>query len=178
VDAFALVGEEAITSTKPEEVVLELSSQKAIEVASGIAAHNPVTDTMVIGADTVVAIDGKILGKPADEVQAFEMLKQLSGREHKVYTGVTVVFIDPAGKSGKLSFYEETSVSVAKLSDKEIRAYIATGDPLDKAGAYGIQGPFMCYINGIRGDYQNVVGFPVARFYAELQKVGIDIKEY
>lgn len=171
-------GEEVITTSDPAEVVMELSAQKATEVASGIYAANPVTDTMVIGADTVVAIDGKILGKPVDEEDAFSMLSKLSGRSHKVYTGVTLVFIDPEGKTGKLTFYEETSVVVAKLSEHEIRRYIATGEPMDKAGAYGIQGAFSSYVKAIEGDYQNVVGFPVARFYAELKKVGIDILEW
>ncbi len=171
-------GEEVITASDPADVVMELSSQKATEVASGIYAANPVTDTMIIGADTVVSIDGKILGKPVDEEDAFEMLSKLSGRSHKVYTGVTIVLIDPDGKTGKLTFFEETSVSVAKLSEHEIRRYIATGEPMDKAGAYGIQGAFSSYVTGIEGDYQNVVGFPVSKFYAELKKVGIDILEW
>lgn len=170
-------GEEVITSSVPEEVVQELSEQKAIEVASGVVSKI-VTDTMVIGADTVVSVDGKILGKPKDEAEAFQMLKSLSGRAHKVYTGVTVIIMAPDGRSGKISFAEETKVFVAQMSDLEINRYIATGDPMDKAGSYGIQGAFGAYINGIEGDYQNVVGFPVARFYAELKKVGIDILEW
>ncbi len=189
-------GEEVITSEIPSEVVLELSEQKAMEVATNIyqysqnslerlfefeeAEEKPklITDTMVIGADTVVSVDGKILGKPKDEEDAFYMLKSLSNRAHKVYTGVTVILMDPEGRSGKISFAEETSVHVAELSDAEIRRYIATGEPMDKAGAYGIQGAFGAYISGIEGDYHNVVGFPVARFYSELKKVGIDILEW
>lgn len=178
-------GEEVITSSVPEEVVQELSEQKAIEVATNIYQYSQtslermlVTDTMVIGADTVVSVDGKILGKPKDEAEAFLMLKSLSGRAHKVYTGVTVIIMAPDGRSGKISFVEETKVFVAQMSDEEINRYIATGDPMDKAGSYGIQGAFGAYIKGIEGDYQNVVGFPVARFYAELKKVGIDILEW
>lgn len=189
-------GEEVITSSVPEEVVQELSEQKAIEVATNIYQYSQtslerlfepdesqavpklVTDTMVIGADTVVSVDGKILGKPKDEAEAFQMLKSLSGRAHKVYTGVTVIIMAPDGRSGKISFAEETKVFVAQMSDEEINRYIATGDPMDKAGSYGIQGAFGAYIKGIEGDYQNVVGFPVARFYAELKKVGIDILEW
>lgn len=169
-------GEEVVSSTVPEEVVKELAEQKAMEIAGNLP--KVVTDTMVIGADTVVAIDGQILGKPKDEEDAFRMLSNLSGRSHKVYTGVSIVFIDPEERAGKITFCEETEVTFEQLSDKQIRRYISTGDSLDKAGAYGIQGPFMCHVKGISGDYQNVVGFPVARFYEELIKVGIDIHEW
>jgi len=168
-------GEECITKVTPSEVVEELSDQKAMEVATSIAQYPIVADTMVIGADTVVSVDGKILGKPKDEQDAFDMLSVLAGREHEVYTGVTVVLLDTTGKAGKITFHEETKVSFAELTEKEIRNYIASGDPMDKAGAYGIQGTFAKHVSGIVGDYQNVVGFPVARFYKELLQVGIDI---
>ncbi len=189
-------GEEQILHTEPDLVVQDLSAQKALEVAGNIYHYSQkqlenlfceeegseekklVTDTMVIGADTVVACDGKILGKPKDEKDAFEMLKNLSGRAHKVYTGVTVVLMEPSGRSGKITFSEETQVHVAPLTDQEIRDYIATGEPMDKAGAYGIQGAFGMFISRIEGDYQNVVGFPLARFYSELKKIGIDIRKW
>lgn len=176
-------GEEVVTSEDPEQVVKELSAQKAEEVAVSLLEYNrshreltTPTDLIVIGADTVVACGGKILGKPGDEEEAFEMLAMLSGRSHEVYTGVTVVLTDGATeRTGELTFAERTEVWVDELTEEEIRAYIATGEPMDKAGAYGIQGRFAIHIGGIRGDYQNVVGFPLARFYHEMKKTGIDL---
>ena len=135
---------------KPSEAVIYLSQIKARPFASA-------NDT-VIGADTVVAIDGKILGKPADTADARTMLKTLSGRSHSVFTGVTVI------KNGaEKSFCCETKVTFYPLSDSEIERYIATGEPLDKAGAYGIQGYGSLLVEGIEGDYFNVVGLPVSR---------------
>lgn len=174
-------GEEKITKTIPEEVVIELSKQKAEEVAGmltvyGLSHPELVTpqDMFVIGADTVVAYEGNILGKPKDEADAKRMLAMLSGNVHEVYTGVTIVFIDKTGKTGEHSFFEKTEVSMYPISEKEIERYVATKDPLDKAGAYGIQGACAIHIKEIRGDYNNVVGLPVARLYQELQRLGID----
>lgn len=174
-------GEETITKEKPEEVVSELSCQKAEEVAAmvslyGLRHAELVTpqDIMVIGADTVVSIHGKILGKPKDEEEAFRMLSTLSGNRHAVYTGVTIVLIDKSGKAGRHTFYERTYVSMKELTEEEIKRYIATGEPMDKAGAYGIQGKCAIYIDKIDGDYNNVVGLPVAAIYGELKKLGID----
>ena len=175
-------GEEVITKSRPEEVVCELSKQKAEEVASMVRGYGNThqelmtpQDLLVIGADTVVAIEGKILGKPKDEEDAFRMLSMLSGKTHAVYTGVTFVFLDCSGKAGEHSFYEKTDVFMRQMSEKEIRRYIATGEPMDKAGAYGIQGKCAVYIEKIEGDYNNVVGLPVSAIYHELQKLGIDI---
>ena len=98
----------------------------------------------------------------------------LSGRKHAVYTGVTFVFLDKNGRVGAHTFYEKTEVTMKPLSALEIDRYVATGEPMDKAGAYGIQGKCAIYIEGIEGDYNNVVGLPVARIYKELQKLGID----
>lgn len=174
-------GEEIITKQKPDEVVLELSAQKAEEVASGILSYNEshkelVTpqDMLVIGADTVVAYGGRILGKPKDEADAKGMLSLLSGKTHQVYTGVTFLFLGEDGRCGKHSFFEKTEVEFYPLEEAEIDAYVAGGDPMDKAGSYGIQGKFAAYVKGIRGDYNNVVGLPVARLYQELKKLGID----
>ena len=174
-------GEEVITAGSVDGAVLELSSQKAEEVAAGILSYNEIhpelvtpQDILVIGADTVVACDGNILGKPRDEADAAHMLSMLSGHTHSVYTGVTLVFIDKNGRTGETSFYEKTDVCMYPLDDAEIRRYIAGGEPMDKAGAYGIQGKCAIYIEGIEGDYNNVVGLPVARIYKELQKLGID----
>ena len=180
-------GEEVITKTAPHEVVMELSRQKALEVAgivSQFVKENTVIaepqDMLVIGADTVVAALNKaeqmeILGKPKDETDAYRMLSMLSGKVHSVYTGVTFVFLDKSGRAGVHSFYEKTDVYMKTLSDLEINRYIATGEPSDKAGAYGIQGKCAIYIEKIDGDYNNVVGLPIAGIYSELQKLGIDI---
>ena len=180
-------GEEVITTTIPHEAVLELSRQKAEEVAGGIAAYlehgipsqlvgeAKGQDILVIGADTVVAYGNKILGKPKDEENAREMLSLLSGNTHSVYTGVTCVFISADGKTGEHSFYEKTDVSMCPMSQEQIKRYIATGEPMDKAGSYAIQGRCAVYVRKIDGDYNNVVGLPVGRLYQELLALGIDL---
>lgn len=175
-------GEEHITKSIPQEVVMELSKQKAEEVAGMVAlygdCHKDImtpSDILVIGADTVVAYDGNILGKPKDESDAKRMLTMLSGNIHSVFTGVTLVFIDKEGRTGELVFYEKTNVKMHEMSEQEIERYIATGEPMDKAGAYGIQGKCAIYIEKIDGDYNNVVGLPITRIYQELKKIGIDI---
>jgi septum formation protein len=171
-------GEEKVTKTAPDEVVSKLSKQKAEEVAAGILLYNEThqklvtpQDILVIGADTVVSHGGKILGKPKDEEDAKRMLKLLSGDIHSVYTGVTLVFIDKSGRTGEYAFFEKTDVEVYPLSEGEISGYIKSGEPMDKAGSYGIQGLFARYIKKIDGDYNNVVGLPVARLYQELKKL-------
>ncbi len=134
----------------PKEAVETLSKIKALPFKNGV-------DT-VIGADTVVAIDGKILGKPKDESDAFDMLRTLSGRTHSVFTGVTVI-----SPKGETTFSVETKVKFFELSDYEIRAYISTGEPMDKAGAYGIQQKGALLVESVGGDYFNVVGLPVSK---------------
>ena len=126
-----------------------------------------ITDIIVLGADTVVACDGKILGKPADTEAAVAMLTMLQGRGHEVYTGVTILY-EQNGEKRALTFHEKTTVHFYPMTDAQIREYVATGDPMDKAGAYGIQGFCARYIRGIEGDYNNVVGLPVGRVYQEL----------
>ena len=175
-------GEEIITKTVPEEVVMEISKQKAEEVAAMVSTyaqeHKDITtpsDILVIGADTVVAYSGKILGKPVDEADAKRMLTMLSGNTHSVFTGVTLVLIDKSGRAGELVFYEKTDVKMHEMTELEIDRYIATGEPMDKAGSYGIQGKCAIYIEKIEGDYNNVVGLPIARIYQELKKIGIDM---
>ena len=138
----------------PENAVLYLSRKKA-ELFQN-------SEDVVIGADTVVVLNGRILGKPAEE--AFSMLKELSGKEHSVLTGVTLI-----SPSGKKSFYKETKVKFFELSDGEISTYIKTGECMDKAGAYGIQGYGSLFVEKIDGDYFNVVGLPVSSLYRELQ---------
>ena len=178
-------GEEVITETDPSAVVMELSRQKAEEVAHGVLIYNEQhsdlttpQDILVIGADTVVAYENQILGKPKDEEDARRMLTMLSGKTHSVYTGVTFVFIDKEGRTGEHCFFEKTDVCMYPLKEEEIDRYIQSGDPMDKAGSYGIQGRFAIHIKEIRGDYNNVVGLPVARLYQELQKLGVSIWEY
>lgn len=175
-------GEEIITKKIPHEVVQELASQKSKEVAGMVkayeASHEELMtpqDIMVIGADTIVAYENQILGKPKEEEDAFRMLSLLSGNTHSVYTGVSIVLLGASGKVGELTFYEKTDVAMRQMDDAEIRRYIATGEPMDKAGAYGIQGKCAIYIDKISGDYNNVVGLPVAAIYRELKKLGIDL---
>ncbi len=147
--------DEAISETRPDLVVRELASRKAQEVASRYEGQ----DVIVLGADTVVSIDHEILGKPGCEQKAEEMITRLQGRTHQVYTGVSLIF---TGAKEQITFAEKTDVHVASMTREQIRRYIAEGESLDKAGAYGIQGKFAAYVTGISGDYNNVVGLPLA----------------
>ena len=158
-DILPATGEEVITKELPGEVVMELAKQKAEEVAKTAGA-----DALVLGADTVVAYEGKILGKPKDEADALRMLTMLSGKEHEVYTGVAL--IDNRDQSME-NFFERTKVTMYPVSEEEIRDYIAGGEPMDKAGAYAIQGLFAEFIVKIDGDYNNVVGLPIGRIMRE-----------
>lgn len=150
----------------PRKLVEALSKQKAEAVAGRYGQ-----EAVVIGADTVVSVEGRILGKPEDERQAREMLGLLQGRVHQVYTGVTIIL---AGTGKSLTFSERTDVSVYPMDEEEISRYVSGGEPMDKAGAYGIQGAFAAYIREIRGDYFNVVGLPVGRLYQELKALGLE----
>ena len=157
--------EEKPTATQPEEVVEELSRQKCLDVA-GRAQENGV----VLGADTVVALDGKIMGKPGSAGQAAEMLKSLQGRSHQVFTGVTLAEVRKGRIVRQETFSERTEVFLFPMTEEEIEAYILSGEPFDKAGAYGIQGSFARHVKSIEGDYNNVVGLPVAAVYQRLKK--------
>ncbi len=158
--------EEQVTRTEPDEVVMELSAQKAEDVAVQYQDKNqPEENVVVIGSDTVVAVDGEILGKPRDEEDAFRMISMIQGRDHQVYTGVTMIFVQTGEQ---VTFAEKTDVHVYPMTEAQIRAYIGTREPMDKAGAYGIQGYFAAYIQGISGDYNSVVGLPVGRVCQEL----------
>lgn len=163
-------GAEHITSNKPEEIVKELSEQKAM------AAVFPAEEgTVIIGSDTIVAFEGKVLGKPSDEEDAVKTLLMLQGNTHQVYTGVTV--LEYRGSQWrKLVFAERTDVTFYPVSEKEIREYVKTGEPMDKAGSYGIQGLFGIYVKGISGEYANVVGLPVGRLFYETKKIGIGLR--
>ena len=167
--------EEIYHSNVPEEIVKELALMKAENVAEELAEENPagaVKSTVVIGADTIVVLDGKILGKPADEADAVRMLSSLQGRRHDVYTGVAVLDYDENGEKRVYNYPVGTAVYVNEMTEEEIRAYVETKDPLDKAGAYGIQGRFAAHIDRIEGDYYNVVGLPVSRMYRTLRELG------
>ncbi len=161
-------GEERITSALPQEVVLELSQQKAEEVSCACAGD------VIIGADTVVAAEGQILGKPKNFEDAVRMLELLQGKSHEVITGVTVILKE---EQKTVSFAETTRVHVFPMTKAQIEAYVRSGEPMDKAGAYGIQGRFAAYVSGIEGDYNNVVGLPVGRLYQELLLAGVDLLE-
>ena len=158
--------ESADPSLPPDELVITLSRQKAEEVASRCAAPGDA----VVGADTVVVLDGRILGKPRDAEDARRMLRGLSGRSHSVYTGVTVI------RGGEtLSHAERTEVCFRDLTDDEIDRYIATGEPMDKAGAYGAQGLASLFVERLEGDFFNVMGLPLCALGKLLKQLGVNL---
>ncbi len=159
------VDESVEDGLSPAEIVEQLSLRKA-----RAAAKKAGPSDLIIAADTVVALDGAVLGKPRDKDSAFAMLTALSGREHHVFTGVTVLRGEEAA-----TLHEETAVTFRQLTPEEIRGYIATGEPMDKAGAYGIQGIGALLVSGIRGDYCNVMGLPVFRLGQILSSFGVDL---
>lgn len=182
--------EENAKTTEAGALVQELSRQKAVDIweqLSGGQGQNPDADQeqiseetqepnlngkrqpelLVIGADTVVCCEGKILGKPHSREAAAEMLTALQGRSHEVYTGVTL-----CSQSETVTFFECTQVEFYPMTEVEISEYIDSKEPMDKAGAYGIQGLGARFVKGIRGDYNNVVGLPVGRLYQELKSRG------
>lgn len=161
--------DEVISKSEPEEIVKELAFEKAYNVA-GMLQESAV----IVGADTMVAIGSEILGKPKDKKDACRMLRVLQGNTHQVYTGVAIL-IKEEDKLATYVFDEMTSVSMYTMTEDEIEYYVSTGEPMDKAGAYGIQGKSAVYVKKIHGDYNNVVGLPVARLYQEMRKLGIQI---
>ncbi|PLS01303.1 Maf family protein [Neobacillus cucumis] len=165
---FAISSSEVDESFDPklsaEEVVMELAERKAQVV------FQKNSDAFVIGSDTVVVADHQILGKPADEAEAISMLKRLSGRQHEVYTGVAIV-----SPTGTRKFYERTEVWFWELTDEDIHAYVQSGEPFDKAGAYGIQQLGSMLVKKINGDYFSVVGLPVSRTIRELKMAGYQL---
>ena len=156
------------TDLEPHEMVRKLSREKAEAVAR---KHRNV---VVIAADTVVLIDGKILGKPKNPAEAKKMLRALSGKSHAVITGFTI--IDTA-KRRILSKAVETKVYIRGLTSSEIDAYVNSGEPLDKAGGYGIQGLGSVIVEKIEGDYFNVVGLPLSALSESLKEFGVDVWE-
>lgn len=170
-------GEERIISTEPSKVVEELSGQKAMFTAKALEKENGHVPEgcIVLGADTIVSYEGRILGKPSDKEDAIQMLSMLQGNTHQVYTGVTVLK-EKQGSWNFHTFFECTDVIFYPVTREEIVEYVNSGDPMDKAGSYGIQGAWGAYVKGIRGDYNNVVGLPVARLIYETKKIGINLK--
>jgi len=160
--------EETYKAVSPSGIVKELSRKKAEDIASSCRKG-----TIVLGADTIVVNDGEILGKPKNDRDAVRMLKGLSGKKHRVYTGVTIILTGVKS----VTFSERTEVEIYPMTDAEIRAYIETGEARDKAGAYGIQGRFAAMVRGICGDYTNVVGLPLGRTGRELAKLTQDRKK-
>ncbi|MBN2415762.1 septum formation inhibitor Maf [bacterium] len=154
----AAIDEERISADHPADLAMILARQKAEAVAAGGGSG------LIIGADTVVYLQGETLGKPASPGDAFDMLQRLSGKTHHVYTGF--VLLDTAG--GDVTDVAATAVTFKTLDDWEIEAYIATGSPMDKAGAYGIQDVSSLFVTRIDGCFYNVVGFPLNRFYEAL----------
>lgn len=149
----------------PAETVERLSRAKALEVATKCSQSD-----VIIAADTIVWLHGRLLGKPADREEAARMLRELSGNSHEVYTGVTIVRGDTV-----TSEHEVTRVLFRTLTEEEISSYIATGEPMDKAGAYGAQGIGALFIERIDGDFFNVIGLPVCRLGEMLKKQGVKL---
>lgn len=189
--------EEIITGSEPAQVTMELAKQKALAVADELIKQKALAvanktikqeaveteianvkaasytkneeNIIVIGADTVVAADGEILGKPKDKDDARRMINKISGTSHQVYTGVALVLVKDDKAACTTLFAEKTDVEVCEMSGQEIEDYINSDEPYDKAGGYGIQGIFGKFVSGIRGDYNNVVGLPVHRLYEALK---------
>lgn len=173
-DVIPSTCEETVSKTDPREVVEELSRMKAMDVYNSVIDNRKYgkDEVFVIGADTIVSIDGDILGKPSSREDSYNMIKRLQGTNHHVYTGVTFVWFE--GELKIHTFSEQTKVYFYPMNDDEIKNYVATGDGDDKAGSYGIQSKCAKYIEKIEGDYNNVVGLPIARIYQEIKKSRID----
>ncbi|MBO7401444.1 MAG: septum formation protein Maf [Lachnospiraceae bacterium] len=162
--------DENIESSGPDDLVTKLSYLKAKDVFD--KTEGPV---IVIGSDTVVSFDGKIYGKPKDAEDAVNMLKTFSGGINTVYSGVAVIVRDEDGTTCFENFSVATKVFFRDITEKQIRAYVATGEPMDKAGAYAIQGRFAPYIEKVEGDYYNIVGLPICAVVEALERLGENV---
>ncbi len=165
--------EEKIMGEEPDEIAESLACQKAEDVFNKLVdeyGYEGVKDYLVIGADTIVSIAGEILGKPKSEADAFNMLSKLQGKTHQVYTGVSIVKMGDNEIEAHI-FSECTQVTFYPMTEDEIWSYVNSKDCMDKAGSYGIQGNCAVHIKGIEGDYNNVVGMPIARLYQELKTI-------
>lgn len=163
--------EEVITETIPERMVMELAALKSNDIRNKLQ-DNPCDkgydNIYVIGADTMVFCNNIHMGKPGSYEQAFDMIRMLQGNTHQVITGVCV---NELISGRQITFAETTNVNVVPMSDSQIHEYISVGESMDKAGAYAVQGYFSRYVKGIEGDYFNVVGFPVCRFFTEISRI-------
>lgn len=167
-EILALNIPEESSATDPVQFSGEIAAAKGEAVFQKLKSERP-GNYYVVSADTIVVLDKKIYGKPADRNEARQFLNELAGRAHSVFTAVSVIlYVD--GKKETFSFVEETKVTFNKISDALMERYLDSGDSLDKAGAYGIQNGSLTFISKVEGDYANVVGFPLARFVTESEK--------
>jgi septum formation protein len=170
--------EEVVAETDPAAMVQALAALKTNHIAAKLEQAEAISeDRIIIGADTMVFYEEHALGKPRDEADAVRILQMLSNHTHEVYTGVCIIIKNKSGNNRTLSFAACTKVTIQPLTLEQIKDYVASGEPMDKAGAYAIQGKFGIYIKEINGDYYNVVGFPIAKIYETLLDCGIDIKK-
>ncbi|HXH29805.1 MAG TPA: Maf family protein [Bacteriovoracaceae bacterium] len=160
---------EESAQTDPAAFSSEIAEKKAEAVVHVLQQGDPGKNFLVVSADTIVSLGEKIYGKPQNVAQARQFLSELSGRTHSVFTAVCVKLIGPAATTG-FSFVDESRVTFDEISPELLERYLATGDSLDKAGAYGIQGPSLTFISNVSGSYANVVGFPLSRFVSETEK--------
>lgn len=175
---------EDMSEPVPSKLVTGLAAMKANDVfeitcerINNQTLGHEYKDRVIIGCDTIVSFDDKRLGKPHSTQEAFDMIASFRNRTHQVLTGVSLLLIDDNRITQKDSFFVSTDVEVTDLTDDEIRRYIETGEPMDKAGAYAIQGLFCPYVKAIRGDYYNIVGFPVSSVYYHLKDLGITLRK-
>lgn len=164
------IGETLPENIKATDAVMFLALKKALYIEEKLLKEGLVKDkeTLIIAADTVVAFEDRILGKPESHQDAFEMLNKLNGKTHYVATGTAMVL---AGKQRGRVFYDKTDVEFVRYTDEDIKKYIESGEPMDKAGAYAVQGNFGKYVKEYRGSYSNIVGFPWEKFEKELEKL-------
>ncbi|MCI7060828.1 MAG: Maf family protein [Lachnospiraceae bacterium] len=163
------IDEDSINGDNPGDLVEKLSSAKAENVAERLEG-----DFVIVAADTVVVKDSRVFGKPSDEKEAFEMLNSLQGNRHEVFTGVTLICV--TGGEGLIdTFHVRTIVDMMPMTPKQINAYIQSGEPMDKAGGYGIQGRGAAYIRDVAGDFFNVVGLPISTVLSRLEHMGINL---
>ena len=159
--------DEVSDKTSVTEKIMDIARKKT----EAVAKLHP--DEYVVGADTIVEVDGQIIGKPKNKHEAFKTLKMLSGRKHNVITAFTLLNIS---KNIDVTDFDITEVSFRELTDNMIKWYIETGEPMDKAGSYGIQGKGAVFIDGIKGDFFSVMGFPIGKFTEKLRELGIELE--
>jgi septum formation protein len=173
------VDEELGTELSPCEAVIELANRKASAVAERLSAEAKANKNqeqiIVIGADTIVVSDGKLLNKPVSEEDAIAMLSSLSDKAHEVYTGLALILIENGRANTALNRYVVSKVHFRKLDPAEIRAYVASGEPMDKAGAYALQGNAAAFVQSIDGCYTNIIGMPMPDLVAMLRALGVKV---